>query len=133
MSKRAAVPIELRRLTKQADPTGPNSKNDIGTGIAITWSDQAVSEIDAVTLRKQCPCASCREARGEGSHSKPLGGGKSMLKVVSATVEQETDLRELWQVGNYAIGMSWADGHDSGIYQYEFLRLLAETPSKTSS
>jgi DUF971 family protein len=34
------------------------------------------------------------------------------------------ELKEIEQVGNYAIGLAWADGHRGGIYSFEYLREL---------
>ena len=119
------VPVELRRLTS-ADSTKSS-----GIGVAITWSDGVATELDSATLRKHCPCATCLETRGDRSHSKPLtGGGRSLLKVVSATAEEEANLQELWPVGNYAIGMRWGDGHDTGIYPFALLRKLSDATSE---
>ncbi len=47
--------------------------------------------------------------------------------VVEATLDQELTLQEIWGVGQYAIGLRWGDGHDSGIYTFEYLRELAGT------
>ena len=59
-------------------------------------------------------------------HAKPLGGrGLSALRVLSATVEEEVDICAVWPIGNYALGLRWGDGHDSGIFSYDLLRQLA--------
>jgi ATP-binding protein involved in chromosome partitioning len=34
-------------------------------------------------------------------------------------------------VGRYGIQISWTDGHDTGIYTFEYLRSLDPTPSET--
>ena len=36
------------------------------------------------------------------------------------------ELREIEQVGNYALGLTWGDGHNTGIYSFRFLRGLCE-------
>jgi DUF971 family protein len=41
--------------------------------------------------------------------------------VLQHTIEEELDLQEIWGVGQYALGMRWGDGHDSGIYPYSLL------------
>jgi DUF971 family protein len=46
--------------------------------------------------------------------------------VVEATLDQELTLQEIWGVGQYAIGLRWGDGHDSGIYTFEYLRELSD-------
>jgi len=32
-----------------------------------------------------------------------------------------------WSVGNYALGLAFSDGHDTGIYTFKALRGLADT------
>jgi len=96
------------------------------TALVITWTDGVVSNISSENLRRQCPCAECREKRGDDTHAKPLTGKKRSLAIVESSLEQELELQEIWAVGQYAIGMRWADGHDSGIYTFEFLRELGQ-------
>ena len=93
-------------------------------GLEILWSAGQRVFYPSKLLRSKCPCASCAENRGESNHSKPLTGA-AKLRVLSATVEEELNLEKIWPVGNYALGMRWGDGHDSGIYTYTFLRELA--------
>ncbi|WKZ57027.1 MAG: DUF971 domain-containing protein [Bdellovibrionota bacterium] len=95
-------------------------------GIAITWDDGVLSHISARTLRTNCPCASCREARGDQSHQRPLGGKRSALRIVESSIDAELSLQEIKPVGNYAITLRWADGHHTGIYDWALLRQLGE-------
>ncbi len=37
------------------------------------------------------------------------------------------DLNKLELVGNYAMQVRWGDGHDTGIYSWEYLQQLEET------
>lgn len=94
-------------------------------GIQVEWSDGAVHVITSEVLRKNCPSASSLVKRGDTTHDKPLSG-KARLNVVSATSETELKLESVWLVGNYALGMRWADGHDSGIYQFSMLYELGK-------
>ena len=106
-----------------------------GSGLLVRWSDGLHGLIPAQLLRTNCPCASCKEKRGEGAaHERPLTAQKrsSLLKIVDASIESELNLLTVFGVGNYAVGLRWADGHDTGIYTFAFLRELAEkakTPS----
>lgn len=109
-------PKEFRRL-------GPS-------GLRITWSDEVVHEIASLKLRQNCPCATCKEARGDTTHSMPLTGKKNLLKIVESSREEETALEEIWPVGQYALGMKWGDGHQTGIYTYTLLRSLGTPISK---
>ncbi len=36
------------------------------------------------------------------------------------------ELRNLEQVGNYALGLGWGDAHDTGIYSFRYLRALGD-------
>lgn len=111
-------PLEIRRM---------------GTsGLSIQWDDGVSTALSSERLRLACPCAGCREARGENVHDKPISQGskaqqppkKSLLKVVDSTLEEELRLESVWAVGQYAVGVQWGDGHATGIYTYEYLREL---------
>ena len=110
-------PLEFKRLGSSA--------------LDITWSDGTKHQISSQVLRQHCPCAGCREARGDDSHAKPLTTTKSekpsTLKIVQSSLDEETRLDQIWAVGGYALGMSWGDGHATGIYTYSFLRELGES------
>ncbi len=107
-----------------------NDEQQIGKGISITFENSDGSlrsfELKSEILRRECPCASCQQQRGDTSHNTPLSGKSSLLKVIKATSEEECNLEKIWLLGNYAIGMKWADGHDSGIYTFSFLKELAQ-------
>ena len=94
-------------------------------GVSLTWADGLTKTLPSDQLRLQCPCAGCREARGDTTHAKPLTGKKSSLKILTASRDEETMLKNIWAVGNYAVGVEWGDGHSSGIYTYDYLRELA--------
>lgn len=94
-------------------------------GLTIVWSDGQRDEFSSETLRKNCPCAECREKRGDGSHATPLTPKKSLLNVVESTKEEELALERIWLIGNYALGIAWGDGHDSGIYTFKLLAELS--------
>jgi ATP-binding protein involved in chromosome partitioning len=99
-------------------------KRDPQQGLFITWNSGEVSLMTREVLRKECPCAECKMKRGEDTHSSPLTPKKSLLKVVEHTSEQALTLERIWMVGNYALGIAWGDGHDSGIYTFDYLAQL---------
>jgi len=43
------------------------------------------------------------------------------------SVPLDIGLTRVWSVGNYALGMAFSDGHDTGIYTFKALRALAGT------
>jgi len=103
-------------------------RRDGVSGLTILWSTGLSSRLSAKTLRAFCPCAGCREARGEALHDSPLTPRrKSLLSIVESTVEEETRLERIWGIGQYAIGIQWGDGHSTGIYTFDLLRQLAES------
>lgn len=103
-------PLEIKRLGE--------------TGISISWSDGRVQNLTSKALRTNCPCAACLALRGDTSHDAPLSPKKSLLRIVEASSTEETKLINIWGVGNYALGMQWADGHKTGIYTFEYLANL---------
>jgi DUF971 family protein len=76
----------------------------------ITWGDAHRSLYPHEILRGFCPCASCQ---GHSGKIKFVGG-------------VDLDLTEIEQVGNYALGLTWADGHKTGIYSFRYLRALGD-------
>ena len=94
-------------------------RNDDGT-LVVVWKGGAESRYALEDLRRACPCAVCRELR-----SKPQAtGGLTLLEDAAATAT--ADATRLDQVGRYGVRITWADGHDTGIYTYEALRDLDE-------
>jgi DUF971 family protein len=81
----------------------------------IKWDDESESKIEIKKLRKFCPCAICVSEREEQS--------KLYIPIVT---EQQVKIENIQQVGSYAIGITWMDGHDTGIYEYVFLKELSE-------
>ena len=104
-------PLEIRR-------TGPG-------GISIIWPDKIESHIDSEKLRLNCPCAECKMRRGEDTHSSPLTPKKSLLTIIEHAKDEEIRLEAVWGVGQYAIGIRWGDGHETGIYTFQLLKELS--------
>lgn len=81
----------------------------------IDWSDGQTTRYAHGTLRGLCPCAKCQ------GHDRGIRWVESVEKASKLVLE----LSEIEQVGNYAIGLTWGDGHSGGIYSFEYLRDLA--------
>lgn len=79
----------------------------------IDWDNEEKSCIKLADLRYNCPCAVCLEDKNKkGNGYIPLYNEKEMTV---ASVER---------IGNYAVGITWKDGHNSGIYNFEYLNKL---------
>ena len=94
--------------------------------VHIRWQDGHESLYGFDLLRKECPCALCNEQRSK----QPVSGGLS-LTVLSGPVLKagEIQVTEVKPVRRYAINFVWSDGHDSGIYSYNFLREACPCPT----
>ncbi|MFQ5429929.1 MAG: DUF971 domain-containing protein [Phycisphaerae bacterium] len=92
-------------------------------GLRIEWADGHVSRFTLTTLRKRCPCATCRNERGK---PKPAAASRS-LTVLPADIGRATEFNTARVVGNYAIQIEWADGHKTGIYDFRYLRMMSGT------
>jgi len=87
----------------------------IGEELALSWGDGRESFIPLKKLRQHCPCAICQ------------GEPDALGRVVKPTVihtERSFKLLRFAQVGGYALNITWADGHSSGIYTFDLLRTL---------
>lgn len=78
----------------------------------IEWRDGHKAILPHEILRGYCPCAVCQ---GHGGAIKFVPGG-------------DLDLRDIQQVGNYALQFVWGDQHDTGIYDFRYLRSLCQCP-----
>jgi len=90
----------------------------IGSELAVKWDDGAESYISLASLRMACPCAGCK---GEMDIMGNLY--KNPEKPLAANAFQ---LVRIASVGGYAIQPLWADGHNTGIYSFEYLRRIAD-------
>jgi DUF971 family protein len=103
-----------------ADPKSVKVNLSTGTGLDIEWKDGHRSHYSFPFLRDACPCALCDEARSKkhqrpGEPPKLAAGALPMFKpAVKATSADG--------VGKYAIKFHFNDGHELGIYSWQFLR-----------
>ena len=80
--------------------------------IVIAWSGDHVGHYPARELRLRCPCAMCRDEMTGARLLDP------------ATVGDDVRPLTVHLVGSYAMRIDWSDGHDTGIYTYEFLQSI---------
>ena len=83
----------------------------------ILWRDGTRSKYALDELRRVCPCATCRtEREQQRSTLLPiLSFNPRGVQVVNASL-----------VGNYAIQIEWSDGHKTGIFDFRFLKSMAQ-------
>ena len=115
-------------MTGANDPqTQPESLDWIGNheAVRISWADGHESLFPVAFLRRICPCAACAGTHESPPLSpKPEGARRlQMLSHAEADEARESvSVVQAWPVGNYGIGLLWADGHRDGIYTFKYLR-----------
>ena len=82
--------------------------------LSMLWEDGHRDDFDVRDLRLACHCALCIEEMS----------GRKLLD--PKTVRPDVSPRVISSIGNYAIGIDWSDGHNSGIYSFDHLRSLGE-------
>ena len=99
-------------------PTGVSASKS-NKEFTVTWDDGHTSVYSFGLLRAACPCASCRGGH-ENMKSEPD------TEVFSRQMEDSpaTRLVNVVAVGSYALTIVWEDGHDYGIYNWHYLRVL---------
>ncbi|ARB70316.1 DUF971 domain-containing protein [Neisseria meningitidis] len=91
------IPVEIRLLKNR-------------TVLVLTYGDEP-KNLPAEFLRVYSPSA---EVRGHGVGQDVLQTGKADVQIA-----------DLQPVGQYALKISFSDGHDSGLYDWAYLHRLA--------
>lgn len=80
--------------------------------ITLKWNDGRAWKIENRILRASCQCALCVNEMT----------GKQQLD--PAKIKADIAATQVTPLGNYAIGVTWNDGHSSGIYPYKSIEQL---------
>jgi len=97
------IPTALRRLEDGS--------------IEIRWNDGCSHVHSPHELRTACPCATCREKRA----AEPPPG---LLPVLSPEEIRPLEVTGMKPVGHYAYSIAFSDGHQTGIYLFDYLYSL---------
>jgi DUF971 family protein len=113
MSENVHRAVGKRRAQKTVAPVATAE----GTSLKVQWPDGSESLIPNRAVRISCPCANCVD---EYTGEKTLD---------DATIPADIGIQEITPLGNYAVSITWSDGHSTGIFSWEHLRALAEAES----
>ncbi|MFM1920103.1 MAG: hypothetical protein RLZZ303_1737 [Candidatus Hydrogenedentota bacterium] len=102
--------IGVRRLTGEEQP----KVEARGDGIYITWPDGSQSVAGHRELRASCQCALCVNEYTNEPILDPR------------TIPGDIHPKQIQTLGNYAIAVTWSDGHSSGIFSWQHLREHSE-------
>ena len=101
------------------NPTPTEITLDQKNGVlVITWADGETCRYPVSQLRMACPCAECR-----GGHEN-MGKRGDPENLLDLQPPRPYHIERLELVGNYALQPFWDDGHNSGIYTWEYLYRL---------
>ena len=100
----------------------PTSLAADGNQLVITWSDGAEQQLSLRQLRDACPCATCRQAAETDKQADQ--NPSDLLRVLSPAEAQPLRIVSMQPVGNYAYHIQFSDGHNTGIFSFEYLRAL---------
>ncbi len=93
------------------EPTQIIEESD--SSVSIMWSDDTSTNYTAPQLRRSCPCATCvNEWTGE-----------KILK--DDQIAEDLSFSHISIVGRYALNFHFSDGHNTGIFSFDYLRKLA--------
>ena len=81
--------------------------------LTIAWSDGKETRYNAAQLRRACPCALCRDE----------WTGKKLLD--DDNVDDGLTIRSTALVGRYALNFVFPDGHEGGIFSFQYLLSLS--------
>ena len=86
--------------------------------LLLKWNDGSENMLPLKSLRDNCPCATCAgetDVFGNLYKGPDQKIGKEGYAIIG-----------IQPVGYYAIRPFWGDGHQTGIYSFEFLKKLCE-------
>ncbi|MHC5543386.1 DUF971 domain-containing protein [Singulisphaera rosea] len=86
--------------------------------LELAWESGTVDRLPYRRLRGECPCAVCQNE----------WTGERILD--PATIREDLNLDGMELIGNYAVRLSWNDGHSSGLYTWDALKRLASPDSR---
>ncbi|HLR04242.1 MAG TPA: DUF971 domain-containing protein, partial [Pyrinomonadaceae bacterium] len=84
-----------------------------GAGVDITWSDGHTSHYDFAYLRDECPCATCNDDRIRKNAFASAGPASATALPM---FKPKPRAQAATTVGNYAIQITFTDGHATGIF-----------------
>jgi DUF971 family protein len=115
-----------RLPTDAVTPLKVRVKKTEGSGVEVDWRDGHKSSWNFRWLRNACPCAICHDEREKSGRipGQPPPKEQSLLMMYEAPPRPV----EVTPVGKYALKFKWNDGHEAGIYSWDYLRRVCQCP-----
>src|SRR5579875_773326 len=115
---------EVRLHADAVTPAKVRVMKSEGAGVEIDWKDGHRSAWTFAWLRNACPCATCHDEREKAG--RPPGVPKPKPQTLLVMYEAPARPIEVTPAGRYALKFKWNDGHESGIYSWEYLRRMCQ-------
>lgn len=80
--------------------------------LKVSWNDGRDSLVSFKDLRFYCPCAHCVD-----EHS-------GVRKIKKDDITDDVEPTRINTIGNYALGIHFSDGHNTGIFGFDYLRKI---------
>ena len=106
-----SVHRELKAL-RDGRTQPPALRYQVGRGILVTLAGGEEKVLHPATLRRACRCAHCVDEFS----------GRSLLR--PEAVSEQVYPTAFQTMGNYAVAITWSDGHTSSIYPYDAILAL---------
>ena len=108
--------FEIRPVMTGLSPNSPRPidirLHQLTRKLEIVFDDGMTGTLPCEFLRVYSPSA---EVRGHGLGQEVLQSGKEMVNIVG-----------IEQIGNYAVKLNFSDGHNTGLYSWDYLYELAK-------
>ena len=89
--------------------------------LQVEWPGGRVDRVPFRFLRGRCPCAACVDEN-------------TGIRVVDVdAIPVNISLTNASFAGNYALRISWSDGHDTGLYTWDYLAEIGRCCSESES
>ena len=117
---RKTIRLNQKYPRKREMTTDPPTHIDVkrDKGIAIAWNDGSTSFYSVKYLRRLSPSAEQRKLREEIAKN-PLA---ILPQSAIGNPGEELTIQAVEPVGRYALKIIFSDGHNTGIYSWEYLR-----------
>lgn len=121
---RRSASLEVKLSPDAVTPQKVRVHKTEGTGVEIDWRDNHKSAWNFAWLRNACPCATCHDEREKSGRAPGIAKPRpvTLLPLYEAPVRP----LEVTRVGKYALRFKWSDGHESGIYSWDYLRRICQ-------
>ena len=90
--------------------------NRAARALSVTFEDGATYKLPAEYLRVESPSA---EVQGHGAATK-----------VTVPSKRNVGIEKIEPVGRYAVRLTFSDGHDTGLYSWDYLAQLGREQAK---